>query len=63
MDEISKRLLNTPELNQPRAYVPRLVAFIIILYAIVDKNRVERRRAKAGSTVVELYPRRLQRRA
>jgi len=33
---------NAPELNEPYAYVPRLAVFVLILIAILDKNRVSR---------------------
>lgn len=35
-------IADAPELNRPFAYVPRLVAFLLILIAILDKNRLAR---------------------
>ena len=32
-------VVNAPETTSPVAYVPRLVAFALIIIAIVDKNR------------------------
>ncbi|MGH7662643.1 MAG: DUF5985 family protein [Vulcanimicrobiaceae bacterium] len=34
---------NLPEGNYPYAYVPRLLVFVLILIAIVEKNRAVRR--------------------
>ena len=36
-------ITNTPELNRPLAYIPRLVAFVLILVAIAEKNRARER--------------------
>ena len=38
---------NVPEGNYPLAYVPRLIVFVLILIAIVEKNR-EVKRPKTG---------------
>jgi uncharacterized membrane protein HdeD (DUF308 family) len=56
-------VLDTPELNQPRAYLPRLVAFMIILLAVVDKNRKEAKRTQERGKVIELRPGPQRRRA
>jgi Ca2+/Na+ antiporter len=32
-------IVSHPEANEPMDFVPRLVAFGIILYAIIDRNR------------------------
>lgn len=49
---------NVPELNEPTAYLPRLVVFILILVAIVVKNRSARRPLRRDFNVEDLTERR-----
>ena len=37
--QLSQVLVDRPNVNDPIAYAPRILAFGIILYAIVDRNR------------------------
>lgn len=39
---------NAPEIDEPLAYVPRLAVFALILLAIFDKNRSERRSRRSA---------------
>ncbi|HTU80891.1 MAG TPA: DUF5985 family protein [Candidatus Acidoferrales bacterium] len=39
-------ILNRPEADLPFAHLPRLISFLFIIAAIVDKNRAVRRRTK-----------------
>jgi hypothetical protein len=54
---------NAPELNRPLAYLPRLVVFLLILGAILDKNRVARRTTRESETLRDLEARRRRRAA
>ena len=38
--QLALGLLNKPEANLPLAYAPRLISSILIMVAIVDKNRI-----------------------
>lgn len=37
--QLAEALTDRPDVNDPIAYAPRILAFGIILYAIVDRNR------------------------
>jgi hypothetical protein len=52
---------NLPEGNYPYAYIPRLIVFVLILIAIVEKNREIKRPAKDAETEDELTQHRLRR--
>ena len=52
---------NVPELNQPYAYIPRLIVFVLILLAIVDKNRSVRPTSRDVDVDDELTEHRLRR--
>lgn len=52
---------NVPEGDYPYAYVPRLVVFVLILIAIVEKNRSVRRPQRDAETDDELTQHRLRR--
>lgn len=41
--QLGMGIRNAPEIDEPLAYVPRLAVFALILIAIFDKNRAERR--------------------
>jgi len=40
--QLALGVTNTPELNRPLAYLPRLAGYLLILAAIWDKNRSTR---------------------
>ena len=42
LTQIMLGVTNTPELNHPLSYIPRLIASLLILTAIWDKNRTVR---------------------
>jgi apolipoprotein N-acyltransferase len=54
-------ITNTPELNRPLAYIPRLIVFLLILFAIFDKNRTQVKQKEMG--VVADFPPEARRRA
>lgn len=57
--QLALGITNTPELNRPFAYIPRLVSFLLILAAIWDKNRAIRARLRAQPPVyLQEYQRR-----
>jgi len=50
---------NTPELNHPASYVPRLITTVLILMAIWDKNRNVRIRPHVDApTEIDTYQQR-----
>jgi hypothetical protein len=49
LNRIAFRFINSPNESQPRLYLVRLLAFALILFAIIDKNRsdpLRKRRSK-----------------
>jgi len=42
LERLLLAIYNQPETSSPLAYVPRLVAFALIIVAIVEKNRATR---------------------
>lgn len=56
-------ILNVPEQNHPLAYVPRLIVFLLILFAIFDKNRTATKTQRKESGIVAEFPPEGRRRA
>lgn len=57
LTQLSLGVSNTPELNRPLAYIPRLVVFLLILFAILDKNRSVPKTTRNTDVVSEFSPR------
>jgi hypothetical protein len=61
LTQLALGISNTPELNRPFAYLPRLAVFVLILIAIADKNRSGRTTSGRSGVVRELPPRQRRR--